>query len=146
MGNTNYDNLIYKQQNIMSSCIQKNKKLEDDIEELKIMRSKMKKLLESTESISSRTKGKIINIPDLFVHSVKLTLFSNILDAIKGSQYTSAIRSLKHGIEQIDKKIKEYNNQIELNCNTIKGCKSNISSLKTQKANALKKEQEKKAK
>lgn len=140
MGNVNYNQAINTQRSMIASCLQKNEKLEDDIKELKATLIKMKKLLESMENISSKSKGKITDIPDLFFHKIKLNVFFNMLDAIKGSKYTSAIKGINAGIEQISSKIKEYERQIEANSNTIKNCQSNISSLKTQREKALKKE------
>lgn len=142
----NYDALISNQESLISRCQAQNQQYKEDIEKLREAEKKLLSLLDTVEETSSTSRGRINMIPSLFTIPVKLGLFDTLLEALGGHNYQTAKSGLRDGISEIHRKIRERNDMIDANNSQISNARDNISSLRNQKAQAIRKEREKKEK
>lgn len=111
---SDYTEKINQLTNSINNNCREVKKISVEIENLSESKEKLKKLLAVLESSSFRGKKRINSIPNLFRHTVKLNLFSGILDAITGVQYKNAVSDVNTCINKITDKISELKKRIEI--------------------------------
>ena len=111
---SDYTEKINQLTNSINNNCREVKKISVEIENLSESKEKLKKLLAVLESSSFRGKKRIKSIPNLFRHTVKLNLFSGILDAITGVQYKNAVSDVNTCINKITDKISELKKRIEI--------------------------------
>ena len=111
---SDYTEKINQLTNSINNNCREVKKISVEVENLSESKEKLKKLLAVLESSSFRGKKRINSIPNLFRHTVKLNLFSGILDAITGVQYKNAVSDVNTCINKITDKISELKKRIEI--------------------------------
>lgn len=90
--------------------------LKEEIEELKKIRSKIFNLQNEIDASVSKSESKVNNIVGMIFNAISVikgTLFFSILDVIKGPQRTQADNGLASSLSKINKKIKEFEKEIE---------------------------------
>lgn len=92
------------------------RQLEDDISELKELKSKVQQASASFENEARSTSTSILQIPMMIssaLSTIKSTLFSNLSDVITGVDYKKAQSGIENAVLKIDNKISELQSKIE---------------------------------
>ena len=88
------------------------RKMEDDIEQLKILKSKLEKMKRQVEKSSEITRNKIFAVPNMIRSNMKLNIFLNIINYTNGTHYNDAIDEINSGIYKIQNEIKIKQNNV----------------------------------
>lgn len=123
--------MITEYQSQISTITAEIRTLEDEIQELMTLKSKMQNLSHNLDAISSFVSTVVRSLPGKMEHSIKLNLFSDLLNHAKGAQYTKAVADLEAGTQKIQKKIDEMRNKI----NTLRKQSNQYSILIEQEKN-----------
>lgn len=103
---------IQNYKNRISSNMYQIRKMEDDIEQLKILKSKLEKMKRQVEKSSEITKNKIFAVPNMIRSNMKLNIFSNIINYTNGTHYNDAIDEINSGIYKIQNEIEIKQNNV----------------------------------
>lgn len=135
MDETVYNSKILNNKNIINACNRTIKNLNDEIEELEVLKRKVVSLRDSVEEAANKTITKINDLPNIFAMTysvLNVGFFSKITNVVKGSEYSKAYEHMGMALTDIQRKINELNSQIEKNRTTINQCNRNINNLKIQ--------------
>lgn len=103
---------IQNYKNRISSNMYQIRKMEDDIEQLKILKSKLEKMKRQVEKSSEITRNKIFAVPNMIRSNMKLNIFSNIINYTNGTHYNDAIDEINSGIYKIQNEIEIKQNNV----------------------------------
>lgn len=104
--------IITEYQSQISTITAEIRTLEDEIQELMAMKSKMQNLSQNLDVTSSYVRTIVQSLPEKMEHTIKLNLFSGLLNQAKGAQYMKAVAGLEAGTQKVQKRIDETRNQI----------------------------------
>ena len=103
--------------------------LQREIEELRVAKKSVKKVLNKLENGKSDTNSLINAVPGLsFIASsvLKTNLFRGVMDVINGNKYASANNSVNNSLRKIDDEIRKKNMEIDSLKSEISASQSNI--------------------
>lgn len=103
---------IQNYKNRISSNMYQIRKMEDDIEQLKILKSKLEKMKRQVEKSSEITRNKIFAVPNMIRSNMKLNIFSNIINYTNGTHYNDVIDEINSGIYKIQNEIEIKQNNV----------------------------------
>lgn len=130
------DNQISGNQQTIVNCQGVIQDAQNKINELNQIKNKVINLEDTVKNTASRAYGEISGISDVWglVRTViNNSFFSNVLDVLKGNEYSAAIQGLEQSADRIDEEIGKLNNQIQQSRNTIDNCQNNIAQLESSK-------------
>lgn len=135
-----YNNQIYSNNKRIDECIQRIRQLEDDIEDLQRVKTRVHGVDTAVTMATNGTAKKISNLPSAITNPfsvLKMNYFSSFLDVIKGNEHTRAQKGIESANAKINAQIGKLQREIESLRSEINRCNSNIRSLRWQRNNYI---------
>lgn len=132
-----YNSQIAQNQQAIAAYQREISDCENKVNELVAMKGRVASLSADLSSMADREYAKasaISTCRGIVTAFIKSSFLSNLLDAIKGSDYSAAQSGLEQSQNTIQNKINELRNKIEQNQEEIRRCYSRISSLESERA------------
>lgn len=107
------ENDVSRYHNLIQKNINKIAALNDDVDELTQMKKKMEQLKRTVEAAGNNGYTRAGSIPLLFQNAIKINLFSQMMNVLKGREYVNALSSVEDSIHRIQRQIDECNSQIK---------------------------------
>ena len=130
-----YDNRINEQRQLINTCTNKIKELEEDLSSLKHLKILIENGEIAIKDASMNTANRILKVPELTnpFSILKINWFDNFLDAVRGTSFDGAIGSMDYSLKKISERIDSINEEIESLKKNIILAEASIATLKFQR-------------
>ena len=129
-----FDGMISSQRAMIANLENEIGQLQEKITELESLTGQFAEFQNKVSGSASSTANRIGGWGSLIRSVVKTTFFSDLLQVVRGSEYSRAISSLDSAQNKIVQKIEEFQREIQEKQASINNCYNTISTLQTQKA------------
>lgn len=129
-----FDGMISSQRAMIANLENEIGELQEKITELESLTGQFAEFQNKVFGSASNAANRIGRWGSLLRSTVKTTFFSDLLQAVQGSEYSRAINSLDSSQSKIAQKIEEFQREIQEKQASMNNCYNTISTLQAQKA------------
>lgn len=129
-----FDGMISNQYAMIAGLKSEIGQLQEQIAELESLKNQFAEFQNKVSESASSSVRRIGGFGSFISSVVKSVFFSDLLEAVKGSEYNNALGSLESAQNKIAQQIEECQRAIQEKQAAINNCQNTISNLQAQKA------------